>query len=62
MDDKLIEGGRELTLTNEESLERFLVTQFEDYNLSNATRCHIGFNKARAEIEKMFEALQASEE
>ena len=47
---------------NEESLERFLVTQFEDYNQSNATRCHIGFNKARAEIEKMFEALQASEE
>ena len=47
---------------NEESLERFLVTQFEDYNQSNAIRCHIGFNKARAAIEKMFEALQESEE
>lgn len=40
---------------NEESLERFLVSQFEDYNQNFATRCHIGFNQARAELEAMFE-------
>jgi len=40
---------------NEESLERFLVTQFDDYNQRFATRCHIGFNQARAAIESMFE-------
>ncbi|MFD2618758.1 IS256 family transposase [Terrilactibacillus laevilacticus] len=44
---------------NEESLERFLVSQFDDYNQRFATRCHIGFNKARAEIEKMFEELES---
>ena len=43
---------------NEESLERFLVTQFEDYNQRFATRCHIGFNQARAKLEEMFEKLQ----
>ncbi|GED21021.1 hypothetical protein KGI01_27620 [Kurthia gibsonii] len=42
---------------SEESLERFLVTQFEDYNQRFATRCHIGFNQARAELEEMFEQL-----
>ena len=42
---------------NEESLERFLVTQFEDYNQRFATCCHIGFNQARAELEEMFEQL-----
>ncbi len=40
---------------NEESLERFLVSQFEDYNQNFATRCHIGFNQAQAELEAMFE-------
>ena len=44
---------------NEESLERFLVTQFEDYNERFATRCHIGFNKARAALEEMFERLKS---
>ena len=43
---------------NEESLERFLVTQFEDYNQRFATRCHRGFNKARAALEEMFESLK----
>lgn len=42
---------------NEESLERFLVTQFEDYNQRFATRCHIGFNKARSALTEMFEKL-----
>ena len=42
---------------NEESLERFLVTQFEDYNQRFATRCHISFNQARAKLEEMFEQL-----
>lgn len=42
---------------NEESLERFLVTQFEDYNQCFATRCHLGFHKARAALEEMFEKL-----
>lgn len=44
---------------NEESLERFLVTQFEDYNERFATRCHIGFNKAHAALEEMFERLKS---
>lgn len=39
---------------NEESMERFLVKQFEDYNQRFATRCHIGFNQARAKLEEMF--------
>lgn len=43
---------------NEESLERFLVTQFEDYNQRFVTRCHRGFNKARAALEEMFESLK----
>ncbi|WP_342472631.1 transposase [Metasolibacillus sp. FSL H7-0170] len=42
---------------NEKSMERFLVTQFEDYNQRFATRCHIGFNQARAPLEEMFEQL-----
>ena len=40
---------------NEESLERFLVSQFEDYNQRFLTRCHIGFDQARAELTAMFE-------
>ncbi|GEK35501.1 hypothetical protein KSI01_30340 [Kurthia sibirica] len=40
---------------NEESLERFLVSQFQDYNQRFLTRCHIGFNQARAELAEMFE-------
>lgn len=39
---------------NEASLDRFLVAQFEDYNQQFSTRCHIGFDKARAEIIEMF--------
>jgi len=41
---------------NEEALERFLVSQFEDYNQRFATCCHIGFNQARAELIAMFES------
>lgn len=41
---------------NEEALERFLVSRFEDYNQRFATRCHIGFDQARAKIAEMFEA------
>ena len=43
---------------NEEALERFLVSQFEDYNHRFATRCHIGFDKARAELAAMFETTE----
>ncbi|MFD1927583.1 IS256 family transposase [Sporosarcina siberiensis] len=43
---------------NEESLERFLVSQFEDYNQRFITRCHIGFDQARAELADMFEAKE----
>lgn len=43
---------------NEEALERFLVSQFEDYNQRFATRCHIGFNQARAELTAMFESQE----
>lgn len=44
---------------NEESMERFLVSQFEDYNQRFATRCHIGFKKARAALVAMFEELES---
>ncbi|MES5955049.1 IS256 family transposase [Bacillus fungorum] len=44
---------------NEEAMERFLVTQFEDYNQRFATRCHIDFNKARAALITMLEELEA---
>ncbi|PEB54350.1 IS256 family transposase [Bacillus pseudomycoides] len=44
---------------NEEAMERFLVSQFEDYNQRYATRCHIGFNKARAALVAMFEELES---
>lgn len=43
---------------NEEALERFLVSQFEDYNHRFATRYHIGFDKARAELAAMFETKE----
>lgn len=43
---------------NEESLERFLVSQFNEYNRKFATRCHIGFDQARAELETMFQAKE----
>lgn len=39
---------------NEESLERFLVSQFEIYNQKFSTRCHLGFDQARAELAAMF--------
>ncbi len=42
---------------NEKSLEHFLVTQFEVYNQCNAICGHIGFNKTRAAIKRMFEEL-----
>ncbi|PEU09277.1 MULTISPECIES: IS256 family transposase [unclassified Bacillus (in: firmicutes)] len=40
---------------NEESLERFLVSQFETYNQRFTTRCHLGFDQARSELTAMFE-------
>lgn len=39
---------------NEKALERFLVSQFEEYNRRFTTRCHLGFDKARSELTKMF--------
>ncbi|WP_050184062.1 IS256 family transposase [Domibacillus robiginosus] len=39
---------------NEEALERFLISQFEDYNQRFSLRCHIGFDQARAELAAMF--------
>lgn len=39
---------------NADALDRFLVTQFEAYNQRFATRCHIGFDQARAELAEMF--------
>jgi putative transposase len=41
---------------NEEALERFLVSQFEEYNQRFAVRCHIGFDQARAELAAMFKS------
>jgi putative transposase len=41
---------------NEEALERFLVSQFEEYNRRFAVRCHTGFDQARAELAAMFKS------
>ena len=41
---------------NEEALERFLVSQFEEYNQRFAVRCHTGFDQARAELAAMFKS------
>lgn len=40
---------------NEVSLERFLVSQLNDYNTPFLARCHLGFDQARAELEAMFD-------
>ena len=47
---------------NEEALERFLVSQFEDDNQRFATRGHIGFNQALAELLAMFESQESARE
>ncbi|GKU75966.1 hypothetical protein L3i20_v203630 [Paenibacillus sp. L3-i20] len=39
---------------HEEALEKFLVCQLEGYNQRFATRCHIGFDQARAELQELF--------
>lgn len=39
---------------NEESLDRFLVTQFLDYNNKHDGRCHRGFSQDRDTLESMF--------
>ena len=41
---------------HEAALEKFLVSQFESYNQRFATRCHIGFDQARAELQMMFKS------
>lgn len=43
---------------NEEALERFLVTQFLDYNQKFGIRCHRGFDQAKSELLHMFENLK----
>src|SRR5699024_4478717 len=45
---------------NEESLERFLVSQFWDYNHKFGLRCHRGFDKAKSEILQVFESIEAT--
>ena len=45
---------------NVDSLERFLVSQFEIYTQNFSTRCHIGFDQARAEMVEMFKPAQST--
>ncbi|GEM05949.1 hypothetical protein HMI01_29370 [Halolactibacillus miurensis] len=47
---------------NEESLERFLVSIFLDYNQKFPMRCHRGFKKAKPEIIEMFEEQLAKQQ
>src|SRR5699024_2659656 len=47
-------SNRKEQFPNADALDRFLVTQFEAYNQRFATRCHIGFDQARAELAEMF--------
>lgn len=42
---------------NEDSLRRFLVSQFNGYNHKFSMRCHRGFEAAKAELIKMFEEI-----
>jgi hypothetical protein len=39
---------------HEHALEKFLVSRFESYNQRFATRCHNGFDQARADLLAMF--------
>lgn len=41
---------------HEDALEKFLISQFEGYNQRFATRCHIGFDLARSELQKRFKS------
>src|SRR5699024_2732253 len=43
---------------NEDALERFLVTQFLDYNQKFGIRCHRGFDQAKSELLHMFENVK----
>lgn len=40
---------------NEASLERFVVTRFNDYNQINLSRCHQGLKQCLKEIDELFE-------
>jgi len=40
---------------NEESLERFLVSRFNDYNHKHLSKCHQGLKQCLNEIKQMFE-------
>lgn len=51
---------REEQFPNEDSLERFLVSQFLNYNHKFALRCHRGFDKAKSEILQMFKSIEAT--
>lgn len=44
---------------NEDALERFLVSQFLEYNHKFSVRCHRGFGQAKPELLQMFDALEA---
>ena len=40
---------------NEESLERYLVTLFEDYNFKQSQRIHKGFGQRYDTLESLFD-------
>ena len=40
---------------NEESLERYLVTLFEDYNFTQSQRIHKGFGQCSDTLESLFD-------
>jgi|SRR5690625_118423 len=46
---------RKEQFTNQDALERFLVTRFLDYNYKFSKRCHHGFEQAKPELFHMFE-------
>ncbi|MCC9885716.1 IS256 family transposase, partial [Streptococcus agalactiae] len=46
---------KQVVFPNEESLERYLVTLFSDYNFKQGQRIHKGFGKCKDTLESLFD-------
>jgi len=51
----LIESLNKVLFPNEEALERYLVTLFEDYNFKQSQRIHKGFGQCSDTLESLFD-------
>ena len=46
---------KKVLFPNEEALERYLVTLFEDYNFKQSQRIHKGFGQCSDTLESLFD-------